>query len=212
MNGILLKLGQKEGFLAGKLFPFCRIAFGVAGGAFFNDALKILLQTGDHAPRRFFLLFSGLFLRGGFGRPSTGVKASPEAHLHAADRGDDADVVPAFAVDAQSLFFQGAQNVRPIPDKSPRHFFLEEGMNDLLCPVTVAFPDFLTPSFHAGLEQIGLFRKLVPRPCRVIGPRPAFAPVEEVAEDVKVLVPPGGQALKSLPLESSRRGMRKCNS
>ncbi|WP_206214328.1 hypothetical protein, partial [Desulfovibrio sp. ZJ369] len=88
MNGILLKLGQKEGFLAGELIPFCRIAFDVAGGAFFNGALKSRLQTGNHAPRRFLLLFFGFFLRGGFGRPASGVKTSPEAHLHAAVRGD----------------------------------------------------------------------------------------------------------------------------
>lgn len=89
----------------GKLFPFCRIAFDVAGCALFNDTLKILLQTDYVVLLRLFLLFLGLFLRGGFGRPVPGVKASPEAHLHAAVRGNDADVVPAFAVDAQALFF-----------------------------------------------------------------------------------------------------------
>ena len=48
------------------------------------------------------------------------------------------------------------------------------------------------------LEQVGLFRKLVPCPCRVVGTRPALAPVEEVAEDVKALVPAGRAGVEIL--------------
>ena len=96
--------------------------------------------------------------------------------------------VPAFAVDAQSLFLQGAQNIFPVPDKSPRHFFLEESMDNLFGPVAVAFPDFLAPFRHSRLEQVSFFRKLVPCPCRVVGPRPAFAPVEQDVYKRQVLV------------------------
>ena len=174
-----------------ELFPFCWIAFGVAVRAFFYDAIKILLQTGDHAPRRFLLLFLEYFFWSGFGRPGGGVETAFEAHLHAAVRGDDADVLPAFAVDPQSLFLQGVQNIRPSPDKPLCHFFLEKSVNSLFGPVAVAFPDFLAPSRHSRLEQVGLFRKLIPCPCRVVGPRPAFAPVEQVAEHVKVFLPAG---------------------
>ena len=156
------------------------------------------MQAGDHAPRRFLFLFFGFFILSDFGRPASGVKASPEAHLHAAVRGNDADVVPAFAVDAQPLFLQGAQNIFPVPDKSLRHFLPEKGVNDLFGPVAVAFPDFLAPSRHSRLEQVGLFRKLIPRPCRVVGTRPAFAPVEQVAENVKVLLPAGRAGVEIL--------------
>ena len=71
-------------------------------------------------------------------------------------------------------------------------------MNDLFSPVAVAFPDFLAPSRHSRLEQVGLFRKLIPRPCRVVGTRPAFAPVEQVAEHVKVFLPAGRTSIEIL--------------
>ena len=71
-------------------------------------------------------------------------------------------------------------------------------MDNLFGPVAVAFPDFPAPSFHAGLEQVGLFRKLIPCPRRVVGPRPSFAPVEEVAEYVKVLLPAGRTGVEIL--------------
>ena len=71
-------------------------------------------------------------------------------------------------------------------------------MDNLLGPVAVAFPDFLAPSRHSCLEQVGLFRKLIPCPCRVVGPRPTFAPVEQVAEHVKVFLPAGRTSVEIL--------------
>ena len=75
MNGILLDLGQEEGFLGGELCPFCRIAFGIAGGAFFNDALKAGCRRATMRRAVFlFFLFFGFFTLSDFGRPASGVK------------------------------------------------------------------------------------------------------------------------------------------
>ena len=71
-------------------------------------------------------------------------------------------------------------------------------MDNLFGPVAVAFPDFPAPSFHAGLEQVGLFRKFIPRSRRIVRSRPAFAPVEEIAEHVKVLLPAGRTGIEIL--------------
>ena len=89
----------------------------------------------------------------------------------------------------QAFFLQDVEHVFSTFDVALGQFAFQKFRNGRFRLITIRAFDFAIPARGLCVKEISLVGKKVAGACWIVRPCPAFAPVEEVAEDSEVLLP-----------------------
>ena len=98
----------------------------------------------------------------------------------------------------QSFFLQDEEHVLSAFDVALRESIFQEFCNGCFHLISIRAFDFAIPAHGLRVYEVGLVGQKIAGACRIVRTCPAFAPVEEVAEDSEVLLPSGRAGIEIL--------------
>jgi len=98
----------------------------------------------------------------------------------------------------QAFFLQDVEHVFSTFDVALGQFAFQKFRNGCFHLISIRAFDLAIPARGLRVKEISLVGKKVAGACRIVRPCPAFAPVEEVAEDGELFLPSGRASIEIL--------------